>query len=1099
MKKLETGFFTFWIENFKVSFLFLFLIIIAWLLAVIQIPKESSPDIKFGIISISTPYTGVNPQDIDSLITEKIESEIEDIEWISNISSSSSVWLSSVTVELENGISTRDTMTDIKDRIDTISFPSEADDTIVREISTSNELLFEALIYSSEDLDNFTLNSKGRQIQNALEWKGGISEIEIWWAWWDAFWGGSSSSDYEIKVLISKERLELLWLKLSDIANIIRSFNQNTPLWNYTLWELNYDYRFDGEYENIQELEDTIISWEWFSRIRLWDIAEITKEYDEDIIKTLWFYGEKGKSYVTLSFNKKTWDNVFTVSRTAKESLEEYLDTEPWFENFDVEYSQDLGEIIIDDYKNLGNTAIQTLVLVFLTIFVFVWLRESLIASILLPLAFFITFIVLNILWFSLNFLTNFSLVLTLGIAIDTIIVIIEWASERQKLWYSRKNAVILAVRDLKSPLISGTMTTLVAFLPMIFLPWVLWKFLAYIPITVFITLLWALVLSLTIATALFYKLASKKSSYHGDDKYEDTLSSEEKQFLANDRLWKKRIEWDKENFREKLLSFLWSYYYNILYTFLSSTKSRLLSITIPFVLLILTFVFLSPRIGFTLFPASDEWVININIEWQTWGNKESLQPYIPVIENTLSALEEMKVYYISVSWNSMSVYVELTDSILRQEAWLRDVFEIEEIILAWLDPLASEWLLVEVASAANGPPAWSPVWIKINANSARDIDTLKDVAEDFKEFLQLQEGTKNVGTSSWDNPGQFVFKFDKQKLSFSGLTPNDLLWDIRGKIAWFNAWSISSTFEDNDIVLSIDRFEDTLAPSDVMDMIITTRIWEVRVWDYAEYSFESWLSSIWREDGKITIWVNSDLQTWFLPTQIQPGLIEFAEGYVFPDGISYTAWGENEENAELIAATLQSFFIALFLIFTILVFQFNSYSQPVIILYSVVLALLWVNIGLFLTGNPYSMTFGIWFIALTWVVVNDAIILVDRINRNLDRLVRNAGDKKLELNDYVESLVAAGKSRLQPIIVTTLTTLFWVLPLALQDAFWAGLWFTIIFGLFAGSFMTLFIIPALYYTIYLRKKLRPEDKPKRKKWKIFSKLRNIFSTKVRR
>jgi len=1095
MKKLKTWFFTFWIENYKVSFLFLFLIVIAGLLAVIQIPKESSPDIKFGIISISTPYTGVNPQDIDSLITEKIENEIEDIEGISKISSTSSVWLSSVTVELENGISTRDTMTDIKDRIDTISFPSEADDTIVREISTSNELLFEALIYSSDELSNFTLNSKGREIQNALEWQGWISEIEIWWAGWDAFAWWNSSSDYEIKVLISKEKLELLWLRVSDIANIIRAFNQNTPLWNYTLWELNYDYRFDGEFENIQELEDTIISGEWFSRVRLWDIAEITKEYDEDVIKSLWFYWETGKSYITLSFNKSSGDNVFTVSRTAKESLENYLATQPWFENFSVEYSQDLWEIIIDDYKNLWNTAIQTLVLVFLTIFVFVWLRESLIASILLPLAFFITFIVLNLLWFSLNFLTNFSLVLTLGIAIDTIIVIIEWASERQKLWYSRKHAVIIAVRDLKSPLISGTMTTLVAFLPMIFLPWVIGKFLAYIPITVFITLLWALALSLTIATALFYTLASKKSSYHSDKKFESTLSHDEKAFLENDRKWKTEITGDKENFREKLLAYLWGHYYTLLHSFLSSRKSRFLAITVPFVLLILSFVFLSPRIGFTLFPASDEGVININIEGQTGSNKESLAEYIPRVEEILSSLEEMKVYYVSVSSNVMSVYVELTDSNLRQSTWQRDVFEIESLILDWLAPLSSEWLLVEVASAENGPPAGSPVGIKINANSARDIDTLKDVADDFKDFLQVQEGTKNVGTSSWDNPGQFVFQFDREKLSFAWLTPNDLLQDIRWNIAWFNAGSISSSFEDNDIVLSIDSFDDTLTPSDVVDMIVSTRIWDVRVWDYASYSFEPWLSSIGREDGKITIGVNSDLESWVLPTEIQPKLIEFAETYDFPEGISYTAWWENEENADLIAATLQSFFIAIFLIFTILVFQFNSYSQPAIILYSVVLALLWVNIGLFVTGNPYSMTFGIGFIALTWVVVNDAIILVDRINRNLDRLVRNAGDKVLQLEDYVDSLVAAGKSRLQPIIVTTLTTLFWVLPLALQDAFWAGLGFTIIFGLFAGSFMTLFIIPALYYNIYLRKKvINPNVLGKKKRY-----IRSFFQKLFRR
>lgn len=1097
MKQLEKWFFTFWIENYKVSFLFLFLIIVVGVLSMLQIPKESSPDIKFGIIAISTPYTWVNPQDIDSLITEKIEKEIEDIEWISKISSNSRVWLSSVTVELDNGVSTRDVMTDIKDRVDTISFPSDADDSIVREISTRNELLFEALIYSDVELDNFTLNTKAREIQNALEGKSWIAGINIWWAgaWLDQSAG--DASDYDIKVLISKEKLELLNLSIAQISNTLRSYNKNTPLWNYTVGDLNYDFRFDWEFQDIDDVKNTIISWNGSSIVRLSDIATIKKEYGEDVIKSLWFYEETGKSYVTLSFNKKTGDNVFSVSKSAKLALEEFLDSTPGFEEMNVAYSQDLWEVIIEDYKNLGVTAIQTLVLVFLTIFIFVWFRESLIASILLPLAFLITFTVLNAAWFSLNFLTNFSLVLTLGIAIDTIIVIIEWASERQKLWYSRKNAVILAVRDLKSPLISGTMTTLAAFLPMIFLPGILWKFLSYIPITVFITLLGALVLSLTLATALFYRLSSKKTSYHGDDKFEDTLSKEELEFLAHERKWKTKTSKDTQNLREKFLEYLGGHYYTLLLKFLNSKKSRLLAIFVPFLLLILSFVFLAPRIGFTLFPASDEGVINITIEWPVWSNKELLVDYIPTIETTLSGFEEMKVYYVSLSGNSISVYVELTDAGKREDAWLKNVFEVETEILEWLDPLRSNGLLVEVATQENGPPAGSPVWIKINANTSKDIDTLKDVADDFKAFLQGLPGTKNASITSGNNPGQFVFEFDRQKLSFAGLTPDDILWEVRFYIAGINAWSVGSTFEDNDIVLSVAEFDDVLNPTDIMNLVISTVAWDVRVWDYASFSFEPWLSSISREDGKISIGANSDLEPGTLPSEIQPKLIEFAENYNFPEWVSYSAWWENEENAELIAATLQSFFIALFLIFTILVFQFNSYSQPLIILYSVVLALLWVNIWLFVTGNPYSMTFAIWFIALTWVVVNDAIILVDRINRNLDRLVRNAWDKKLELENYVEALVAAGKSRLQPIIVTTLTTLFWVLPLALQDAFWAGLGYTIIFGLFAGSFMTLFIIPALYYTIYLRKKLRPEDKPsKKQKRSLISKIRTLLARK---
>ncbi len=1092
MKKLETWFFTFWIENYKVSFLFLFLIVIAGTLSMLQIPKESSPDIEFGIISINTPYSGVNPGDIDSLITEKIEKEIKDIEGISKITSSSVIWLSSVTVELVNGVVVRDVMTDIKDSIDTLSFPSDVDDSIVREISTSNELLFEALIYSDTELDNFTLNTRARIIQNALEWTSWISEINI-----GSAQSSSDVSDFDIKVLIWKEKLELLWLSVSWISNILRAYNKNTPLWNYEVGKLNYDFRFDGEFSDIEDLKNTIISWNGPSIIRLSDIAEISREYDEDVIRTLWFYNETGKSYVTLAFNKSAWDNIFTVSSSAKLAIQEFLDTQPWFSDMKVEYSQDLGETIIEDYKNLGTTAIQTIILVFLTIFVFVGFRESMIASILLPLAFFITFIVLNTLWYTLNFLTNFSLVLTLGIAIDTIIVIIEWAAERQKLWYSRKNAVIIAVRDLKSPLISGTATTLVAFLPMIFLPWIIWKFLAYIPITVFITLLAALILSLTLATALFYKLSSKKTSYHEDEKFEQTLSREEALFLEEERVWKTKVWEDTLTYRDKFLEYLGGHYYSLLLKFLHSRRTRFLAITVPFVLLILSFVFLSPRIWFILFPQSDVWVININIEWQVWSNKESLSQYLPLIENHLSSYEEMKVYYVTLSGNSISVYVELIDANLREDKWLWDVFTIETQILNWLSPLVSNWLVVEIATQDNGPPAWSPVWIKLNANASKDIDVLKEVANDFRSFLQNISGTRNVSLSSSNNPGQFVFEFDRNKLSFSGLTPDDILGEVRFYLAWVNAWSIASTFEDNDIILSVAEFDKSIDPVEIMNLIITTKIGEIRVGDYASFEFQPWLSSINREDGKITIGANSDLEPWILPTQVQPQLIAFAQTYNFPEWISYTAGWENEENSELIQSTLQSFFIAIFLIFTILVFQFNSYSQPIIILYSVILALLWVNIGLFLTGNPYSMTFAIWFIALTWVVVNDAIILVDRINRNLDRLVQNAWDKVLELEDYVESLVAAWKSRLQPIIVTTLTTLFWVLPLATQDAFWAGLWYTLIFWLFAGSFMTLFIIPALYYNIYLRKKIiNPEILLWKDKGKIFKNIRAFFSKK---
>lgn len=1064
LNKLKKWFFAFWVINYKVSFLLIFLIIISWFFSIYSIPKESNPDIKFWIISVSTIYPWVNPTDIDSLITEKIENEIKDIEWIKKITSSSSIWISSITVELNNWVNSRDAMTDIKDKVDTIAFPEDAEDPNVSEISTSSDMMFEALLYWPRDqFSDFFLQTKAKKIKSTLEWKFGISSIDIWWASLQFSWGWWWDAEYDIKVLISKEKLELLWISLNQISSIIRSYNKNTPIWNYRIWDLKYDFRFKWEFESINDLKNVIVRDNWTSKIRLSDIAEFSKEYDIWKINSLWFYNESDYNYIWLAFNKNAWTSIFKTSATAKEWLESYLNSDLDLRWLKIMYTKDMSDTITEDYWNLLNTWLQTLFFVFITILFFVWFRESLIASLLLPLSFFITFIVLDTLWFSMNFLTNFSLVLTLWIAIDTIIVIIEWASEKQKLWFWRMASILLSIRDLKAPLISWTMTTLAAFLPLIFLPWILWKFLSYIPITVFSTLLAALILSLTVSSALFLKLTKRSEVFHREPSTESLMSTEEKEFLEQNRIWKKEVLDEGLTLRNKLLNKLSDSYKELLNKFLHKKSNRFTAIVLPVVLLILTFVFLAPKIWFTIFPSTDNSVITIDIEAKTWTDKDSLVKYLPIIDENLSVLPEMKVYNTTISWNKISVYIELKNLQERLDNNMKSVFEIEEIILDKLWVLNSQWLKVESWVLSNWPPSVKPVWIKLISSDSKSLESLEKVSKEFEAYLKTIKWTKNVWTSSTDNPGQFIFSFDREKLSFVWLNPNDIIWEIYAYTNGIKAWSIKSEFEDNDIVLKVKDFDENLKPEDISNLMIDTKVWKIRVGDFVEYNFDKSLSSIGREDWKIVITVDSDLESWFLPSQIQPQLLSFAEKYNYPSWISFSAWWENSENSDLIISTFQSFFIALFLIFWILVFQFNSFWQPAIILYSVLLALLWVNIWLYVTWNPYSMPFAIWFIALTWVVVNDAIILVDRINKNLEKAQKKHWEK-VDKEVFIKSIVLAWSSRLQPIIVTTLTTVFWVLPLALQDPFWAWLWFTIVFWLFAWSSMTLFVVPALYY-----------------------------------
>ena len=1059
LEKLQKWFFWFRVQNWRVSFLLVFLIILLWSGALSTIPKESSPDIKFGIISINTVYPGVNPVDMDNLITEEVEAAIDDIEGIKKIESSSRVWVASTTVTLENDADTSDVIVDIKAELDKIRLPDDAEDPLVVEISSSSEAMFEAQLSGpAEQFSRERLLGLARVIKDQLSGKWNTTDIDIWGSiqWWAGAW-----AEFDIHILVDQPKAEALGMTPATIASQIRAYNQNSPLGNFEIDGRDYDFRIDGELLNEQELLDVPLRGTGISDIRVRDIATLSRKYDDTTIARLWSYGRSNQNVVSLVFNKTPWSNIFTSSDEAKAWLQELIST-PQFAGATIDYSNDLWETIREDYATLGWSGIQTLVFVFLCLLIFVGFKEASIATFSIPLAFLVTFVVLQYMWLSLNFLTNFSLVLTLGIAIDTTIVIVEAAYENLKLWYRPKSAVLLAVRDFRKPLIAGTCTTLVVFIPMMVLPGVTGKFLAYIPITVFVTLIAALFISLTVNSALFYKLSKNKKRYVREESAEQFLTPDDRALLELDRVWKTSRNHETKSFRQRMLDKLWSRYAQVLKTLIGSRINRRLSVLVPFFALIATFVFLSPRIWFTLFPAWDNGAFNITVETAPGTSTSATATYLPLIESVLSDIPETKVYTLTVSGNRISGSVELLDKDERDDKWMRDVFVVESDALEKLWFLEREWLKLETLAIAWWPPAWSPVGIKLLAEKNSQFWDLVTIAKEFAAYLRTVDGTKNVSLSTQDTPGQFVFTFNQWRLQKLWLSPTDVTNQLFTALNGFWAWSVSVQSVDADIKVLYEGFSDEVTSADILATKIQSSWWSIVANEILDVSLSTAVWSLSREDTKLTVKVESDLAEWFESQWpiLQANFVERAESYDFPDGISYNWAGESDENADLISAAMNGLVIAVFMILVILVLQFNSFGKPAVILYSVFLALLWVNIWLFLTGNPYSMPMGIGFIALTGIVVNDAIIFLDRINQNVNHDV-----------PIFDAIIEAGRSRLQPIILTTLTTLLGVLPIALQDPFWEWLGFTMISGLFAWSAMTLFVIPCLYYMVFGGKK----------------------------
>jgi len=1039
---MQNNFFNFWIKNTKVSFLLILFIFIYGLFSIIDIPKESAPQIKLWTILINTGFNGVNPTDIDKLVTEKIERKIKNISGIKKISSSSRTWISSVKVILDKDVNSTQVYNQIKNSLANISLPAWTEKPKLIESTIDNNFLFEALIFwKKEDFTDFALREKAKEIRNKLENNKYVEKIEIWWyrsIWWGKF---LDENDFRIKVILNKEKLNNLNLSIHSISKDIRNSNKNTTLWKqYIDWQW-YNMYIEWKIKNITSLLKTKIKTSKGS-ILLSDIAKIKKEYSIYRFRNISFpKNDKSYNFISLLFSKSENEKIVKSSDILKEKLSNIL-KENNFEWLDVVYSKDLWSIIKKDFKQLYNTFFITIILVFIILLIFIGFKESLISIILLPISFFLTFIILYSLNFSLNIITSFSLIIAFWIMIDTIIVIIEWVSEKRKQWFNQTESVLKALNEFKSPLISWSITTLIAAFPMMFFPWLIWKFVSYIPITIFITIVSTLIITLTISSVLFINLKNSK---------EIEKTSKVLLFI-----------------RKLRINFLWyisNSYKKFLIKILNSKKLIVYYITIPIILLFLSIVYLSPKIGFTMLPEDDNWVITINFNSKKWLSKEFLKKEIAEINNILNKNPEILFHYSTISNSNIFTYVELYEKKIREKNNQKTAMQLVNNL--WNDLILfgkKQNFDINIKSETSWLNTSQNIWIKLIAETPSDFKKLEKIWWDIKNFLENIKWTKNVNFSLRSNNWNFVYEFDREKLNNLWLSTTDITNEIYFYINWLNAWTIKSNFENNKIVLYLDWFYKNTTPDEIENLIITTKVWKIRVWDFLKYKLVNWVEVITREDWKIFASISTDIIDVSEIPNIQKKLDNYIKSYNFPKWIFTDKWGEIEENREVLNYAIKSFFIAILLIFLVLVYQFKSYSQSLLVLYSVVITILWINIWLFITWNSYSMPFIIWFIALAWIVVNDAIILVDVLNKRLEE--ENCKTKE----KYIKTIIEASQSRLQPIIVTTLTTILWISPLLFQDKFWETFSYTVLFGLSIWSFMTLIIIPIIYRLFYLKR-----------------------------
>lgn len=1061
-EKISQWFFGFWIRQYRISYLVVITLIILGSVAIINIPKESSPSVKLWTIIISTAYPWTSPIDMDSLISDKVYKEIKDIKWIDKITSTSSLGVSVVTASLKTDANTKDVINDIRNSVNKIALPSEAKTPVITEIETDTNRTFSVFLYKKTwSVTKPILMDRALTLKTEIEKISGIDSVEItaWWWQWPVNEWWSDDSAYTVNIIIDDDKLESLGLSLGTISSVIQSYNRDQPLGNYALWNKKYDFRIEWKNKESFDFMKTPIPLSKWWVITLSEIATIERKYKSNNKNILTVWSDWiAHEFIWIAVNKTDGASIFSASKNAKQKIEEIM-TRSEFKEFSYIYWNDLANNISDDYNELMSEAITTLILVFIAMYIFVGFRDSLFATVTLPLAFLSTFLILYYGGYTMNFLTNFSLILSFGIAVDTIIVIVQAASAKIRVGYNPSSAIMLALREYAIPVISWVLTTIVVFIPMMTLPGILWKFLSFIPITIFSVLATGLILALTVNSALYLLFVKKRGSYVDDPHAIEYATDEEKELLLLEREGKQKIEEWVAPLRIRTIHKITEGYKHLLRKFLESTYLRRISIIIPVVFLFLGFIVLAPRVGFELFPSDDNNILTATIEWPVWQRVEKTESDLVWLQKLFEWYKEIEYISTTISWNKWSITFQLRKKKERKEEWLMDVFAFEKVLGEKLKIYETRGYKVVAEALKGGPPGSKAIGIKLIAENADKLSTLIDVSKDFETYLRKMEWTKNVSRSSNDTPGQFIFRLKKDLIASYWISPAIIYSQISQNLSGINVWTIEDNGTDMDIKLKISKFRDDVRVEDILSIQIPIGNTMYRVWDFVDSTITNATATVARENGKIQITVESNLEKGLDTVSTQAKFIAFAEKYNFPNWISYEKWGENESNKELLVAVLSAFFLSIIVIFAILTLQFNSFSQPAIVLYSVIMSLPFVMIWLLLTDNKFSMPFGIGFIAFTGIAVNHGIILIDAINQNLKKWM-----------DGFIALVEAGSSRLEPMVLTTVTTVLWILPIALRDKFWSGMGFTIIFGIIATTLLTLFVVKGIYYELYIAK-----------------------------
>jgi len=1066
------------------------IIVLSGIVAYGAIPRESNPEVTIPNIVVNTVYPGVAPRDIESLITRPIEDELNSIGDVKTITSTSIEGVSSINVEFNAGVDMAEARQEVREKVDIArpELPDAAEEPQVFEINLSDFPILQVNV--SGDYDLVRLREVAEDLQDRLEQIPTVLDVTL-----------AGGLEREVQVDVDLAKLKYYDLAFNDVIGAISSENVTIPGGTIDVGDLQYLVRVPGEFQGTELIGDIVVDARGGRPIYVRDVATVDfgfKERDSHARLDV-------TPVVTLGVSKRSGENIIETSQSVRAAIDEMRADFP--PGTTVTVTSDQAEDIRLMVSSLENNIISALILVVGVLLLVLGVRTASFVGIAIPLSMLMSFSILQVVGFTLNIVVLFSLILALGMLVDNGIVVVENIYRFRERGFDRVAAAKLGTGEVAIPIIASTATTLAAFFPMVFWPGIIGEFMSYLPWTLIITLSSSLFVALVINPVLCSLMLDT------EDAPPVPLPPAAKRVMLGALVLAALIGLSSNWIATLLLALtavLVHQFYRRVFRpvgrwlignglpaviavyerhlgWVLDHRARVLALSVG-TLFVAIFVFGFLNAGIVLFPEDIptstaflqvEAPLGTRVETTDRVTSRVEQGVVDIVDD-----HDLESLVATVGQSSSGGFgggigthlatvtvnfVDFQDRKGNADSLIEHVRQRMEHEVAGAD--------ISVSAIEMGPPTGAPVSVEIAGDDPEVLKRLGDEAVILIERSPVFAKLDGLESDMADGRPELIVDVDREKAALYGLSTSEIGFTIRSAINGTEASKFRDGKDEYDITVRLAKeFRDDL--TSLGDLYVVHEGRQIPLSSVATWRVSEGSGDVNRKDLEKVVTVGSDVRPGYnqnaVLNEVRAVLADFETS--LPTGYRMTYAGSQEDQQEAQAFLTGAFLAAVFLIGFILVTQFDSVTKPLIILSSIILSTIGVLIGLMVFRMPFSIIMtGVGVISLGGVVVNNAIVLIDYVEtlRHRDGLSRR------------EALLRGGKTRFRPVMLTAVTTVLGLVPLAMglnfdflglysnlnpdfywggeQAAMWGPMAIAVIAGLTFATFLTLLLVPVMY------------------------------------